>query len=87
MTDLISKTDLLLALAELPQEASKREVLSVIYDMPTRMLYTVDDMNRQWEQDMEVRNGGDPWIWEEVTIRPSYLNQWELVKKPKRYNK
>ena len=35
MTDYISKTDLLLALAELPQDASKREVLSVIYDMPT----------------------------------------------------
>ena len=38
MTDYISKTDLLLALAELPQEASKREVLSVIYDMPTRRI-------------------------------------------------
>lgn len=35
MTDYISKTDLLLSLAELPQEASKREVLAVIYDMPT----------------------------------------------------
>ena len=35
MTDYISKTDLLLALGELPQEASKREVLEVVYDMPT----------------------------------------------------
>lgn len=31
----INLLDLLLKLAELPQEASKREVLSVIYDMPT----------------------------------------------------
>ena len=38
MTDYISKTDLLLKLAELPQEASKREVLAVIYDMPTRRI-------------------------------------------------
>ena len=29
---------LLLALGELPQDASKREVLSVIYDMPTRRI-------------------------------------------------
>ena len=35
MTDYINKADLLLKLGELPQEASKREVLSVIYDMPT----------------------------------------------------
>ena len=35
MTDYISKTDLLLALAELPQEASKREVLAVVYNMKT----------------------------------------------------
>ena len=38
MTDYISKTDLLLALAELPQEASKKEMLAVIYDMPTRRI-------------------------------------------------
>ena len=31
----INKVALLLALAELPQEAGKREVLGVIYDMPT----------------------------------------------------
>lgn len=37
MTDYISKTDLLLALGELPQEASKREVLGVIYDMPVKI--------------------------------------------------
>ena len=37
MTDLISKIDLLLKLAELPQDASKREVLSVIYDMPVKI--------------------------------------------------
>ena len=36
--DYINKVDLLLALAELPQEASKREVLGVIYDMPTRRI-------------------------------------------------
>ena len=35
MTDLISKTDLLLKLAELPQEASKRDILRIVYDMPT----------------------------------------------------
>ena len=33
----INKVDLLLKLAELPQEASKREVLGVIYDMPVKI--------------------------------------------------
>ena len=33
----INKIDLLLKLAELPQEASKREILSVIYDMPVKI--------------------------------------------------
>ena len=36
--DYINKDDLLLALAELPQEASKKEILAVIYDMPTRRI-------------------------------------------------
>lgn len=34
-TAYINLFDLLLKLAELPQEASKREMLRVIYDMPT----------------------------------------------------
>lgn len=62
MTDYISKTDLLLALAELPQNASKREVLGVIYDMPTtelglktayRMVWAEEMMNlyRAWRDD------------------------------------
>ena len=32
----INLLDLLLKLAELPQEASKKEILAVIYEMPTR---------------------------------------------------
>ena len=38
MTDYINKVDLLLALADLPNEAGKREVLRVVYDMPVEYL-------------------------------------------------
>lgn len=37
-TAYINLLDLLLKLAELPQEASKKEILAVIYDMPTRRI-------------------------------------------------
>ena len=36
--DYINKADLLLALAELPNDASKREMLQVVYDMPVEYL-------------------------------------------------
>ena len=36
--DYINKADLLLALAELPIDDSKREMLQVVYDMPAEYL-------------------------------------------------
>ena len=51
MTDCINKVDLLLALAELPNEASKKDILRMIYDFPTEAVYTVDDIDR-WGGDL-----------------------------------
>ena len=48
MTDYINKVDLLLALADLPNEAGKLEALRVVYDMPTRTNYTITGCGNHW---------------------------------------
>ena len=59
MTDYISKTDLLLALAELPQEASKREMLKAVYEMKTVLPDTVYKERPEWidVREKEPRQG------------------------------
>ena len=40
MTDYVKKVDLLLAIAELPNEVSKKDILKMIYEMPIAYIPT-----------------------------------------------